>query len=372
MLSRETCLVMKKFRMLCLFVLTCLCMVLVLPSSLVQAHDNSPGYSDIEIGETNVTMQLYLEQIFLLDVAHTPWNGDPMNDAYLQQNGEQMKKAVAEKLTVEANGQRLKAVPTGLKISNRAGVDMIEFDYEFPSPQKIENVSITNDIYVRNSRATHTNFATIKMGGQTTEFVFQNDDRTYKVGDVKAAFSTGTMVKQFLLLGIKHILTGYDHLLFLLTLLLVAGSFKDIVKIVTTFTIAHTITLILAALNVISLPSKWVEAAIALTICYVAAENLYKKQFSKRWMLTLGLGLIHGFGFAGALAEMDIPKSHQLTALLTFNVGVELGQMAVVAVLLPILLYLRRFKWHRQFVRTGSGLIFALGFVWLLQRLFWT
>ncbi|HEU4965249.1 MAG TPA: HupE/UreJ family protein, partial [Bacilli bacterium] len=160
----------------------------------------------------------------------------------------------------------------------------------------------------------------------------------------------------------------YDHLLFLFSLLLVVRTWKDIVKIVSTFTVAHTITLILAALQVVHLPSWLVEVSIALSICYVAAENLLKKQFNKRWLLTFALGLIHGFGFAGVLAEMSLPKTHMLTGLVTFNLGVEAGQLGVVIVLLPFLLWMRKAKWHPRFLQVGSVLIFLLGLTWAVQR----
>lgn len=337
------------------------------------AHDNSPAYSEISIESNQVVMTLWLQQIYTLDVARgLPWNGDPFDDNYINTHREKMLSDVGARVIVEANGQRLTPEPTakGVSLEEKNQQPMVRFDYVFPSAEKIESLKITDNLFVRDNPHTLTHFATIKMGGESSGFVFKETERTYQVGDVAVAVSTWTVFKQFLILGVEHILTGYDHLLFLFALLLVAKTFKDIVKIVTTFTIAHTVTLLLAALGVIELPSLLVEVAIALSICYVAIENLIKKEYNKRWMITFALGLLHGFGFAGVLGEMTLPKENMLTALLTFNLGVEVGQMAVVLLVLPILFFLRRFTWHGLFVKVGSGVILAAGLFWTVERLF--
>lgn len=335
-----------------------------------KAHDNSVGFSEIEVMTDRVHVTLFLEQIFLLDVAKLPWNGDPFDEAYIEQHGDAMSKSAAPHLYVIADGERLTAVPAGVKLTNRAGIDYVQIDYDYEAAKAITGLEIKNDLYVRDNPHTHTNFATIKVGDRQTEFIFEEEKRTYKIDNVADAFSTWFVVKQFFLLGVKHILEGYDHLLFLLSLLLVVRGWRDIVKIVTTFTVAHTITLILASLQVVSLPSLLVEVAIALSICYVAAENLFKKEFKKRWLVTFVLGLIHGFGFAGVLAELSMPKSHLLTGLLTFNLGVEAGQLAVVLVVMPLLLLVRKASWHKRFVQAGSVAIFLFGLFWVVQRLF--
>jgi hydrogenase/urease accessory protein HupE len=146
---------------------------------------------------------------------------------------------------------------------------------------------------------------------------------------------------RFFGLGVEHILLGYDHLLFLFALLLVRLRFRDLAVIVTSFTVAHSITLVGAGLGAFSLPSAIVEPAIALTILYVGLENFFIKKPSRRWVLTFALGLIHGFGFAGLLAEIGLPKTGTVPALLSFNVGVEVGQLAMVAVVVPALTALR-------------------------------
>jgi hydrogenase/urease accessory protein HupE len=171
--------------------------------------------------------------------------------------------------------------------------------------------------------------------------------------------SPDTSFSKFLPLGIEHILFGYDHLLFLFALLLTVKSFGEIIKIVTSFTVAHSITLTLAALNIIQISPKFIEPLIAVSIIFVGIENLVKSEQKNRWMLTYAFGLIHGFGFASALQEVGIGSGFGVTVpLLSFNLGVEIGQMAVVLLILPILWKLRNFEiYTNRLVPIGSGLV---------------
>ncbi len=175
-------------------------------------------------------------------------------------------------------------------------------------------------------------------------------------------------IGEFVLLGIEHILTGYDHIAFLLALIVVGLSIKEVLKIITAFTIAHSITLLLAATQVISLNSRVVESVIAFSICFVALENLFRKEVNYRWLLTFCFGLIHGFGFASVLQELIVGKSNLLVSVVSFNLGVELGQLMIFLVLLPIL-HMLRTKIEFRKVTVGVSLaIFVLGFTWLIER----
>ena len=153
-----------------------------------------------------------------------------------------------------------------------------------------------------------------------------------------------TSSAEFVALGVKHIWTGYDHLLFLLALLVVTRGFGEALKIITCFTLAHSITLAVATFNFISLPSRLVEPLIAASIVYVGLENLLRRGEPKgRWLLTFAFGLIHGFGFASVLREMGVGANGAGVAgpLFSFNLGVELGQLVVAAVVLPLIWWLR-------------------------------
>lgn len=175
----------------------------------------------------------------------------------------------------------------------------------------------------------------------------------------------------FFRLGIEHILTGYDHLLFLFALLLVGGRLRSLLAVITAFTVAHSLTLGLAALGLFTLSPSVVEPAIALSIAYVGVENFFVKSADRRYLLTFPFGLIHGFGFAGALSEIALPRAQVPSALLAFNLGVESGQLAVVAVVLPLLLLLRKKTWFLDYgVKALSGLVVIAGVVWFVQRVF--
>ena len=187
--------------------------------------------------------------------------------------------------------------------------------------------------------------------------------------------------------GVWHIWVGFDHILFLLSLLLPAvliwqrarwqaaprfsTSFFEVAKIVTAFTLAHSITLSLATLGVVALPTRLVESAIAASVVLAALNNLRPILRGRRWMVAFGFGLIHGFGFASVLADLGLPSGALVLALVGFNVGVEAGQLAIVSVFLPLAFVLRR-SWFYQRLVVGGGslLIAAVASVWLAERAF--
>lgn len=178
---------------------------------------------------------------------------------------------------------------------------------------------------------------------------------------------------EFVKLGVEHIWTGYDHLMFLFALLIVCRSFRSIVTIISCFTVAHSLTLAVATLGWVSLPSRLVEPAIAASIVFVGVENLWRRGAEPRgrWALTFAFGLIHGFGFASVLTELGVGKGGSGIAMpvFTFNLGVELGQIAIAAVVLPIVWQLRKQEW---FVRRGvavlSVIVVVMGIYWLGER----
>jgi hypothetical protein len=187
--------------------------------------------------------------------------------------------------------------------------------------------------------------------------------------------------------GVWHIWIGFDHILFLLSLLLPAvmlwraarwhpvddfrAAFWDVFRIVTSFTVAHSITLTLAALQVIALPTRLVESAIAASVVVAALNNIKPLVLGRRWAVAFGFGLIHGFGFATVLAELGLPSDALLIALVGFNLGVEVGQLAIVALFLPLAYSLRRSQLYRRWVMLGGSLLIALiAAVWLIERAF--
>ncbi len=185
----------------------------------------------------------------------------------------------------------------------------------------------------------------------------------------KPLLSAWQLAPKFFAAGIEHIMTGYDHLCFLLAVVLWASRAWPVVKIVTAFTVSHSITLSLAALQIVTVPSAWTETAIALSIIYVAVENFVTRKVDGRWRDTFFFGFVHGFGFASGLTEMGVPQRAIVPALASFNLGVEVGQIGVVMVVVPLLVFIDKtfFKGQRnlRLVQICSGVIAFFGAYWL-------
>ena len=176
---------------------------------------------------------------------------------------------------------------------------------------------------------------------------------------------------RFLALGIEHIFTGYDHLAFLLAVLLTGGSLLSNARVITSFTIAHSLTLALATFGVITLPATVVEPLIAVSIVFVGIENLVRRQVAARWLVTFAFGLIHGLGFAQILRELGIATMgiRGAVPLLSFNLGVELAQLSIAALILPLIWRLQhRPTFMLKHVPALSLLITLAGVYWLLTR----
>ncbi|WP_028104504.1 HupE/UreJ family protein [Pseudoduganella violaceinigra] len=222
--------------------------------------------------------------------------------------------------------------------------------------------------------AQHRGMASFTVDGKTQSAVLGGDRTRFTAGG--GAGDNWRQAIDYLRHGVWHIWTGYDHILFLLSLLLPAVLAKgwrpasaDVLRIVTAFTLAHSITLSLAALQVVTLPSRLVESAIAASVAVAALNNIWPLVQGKRWLAAFTFGLLHGFGFAGVLGDLGLPRGAAALALAAFNVGVELGQLAIVAAFVP-LAYAMRSTWvYRQvLVKGGSGCIAVLAMVWLAER----
>jgi hypothetical protein len=202
-----------------------------------------------------------------------------------------------------------------------------------------------------------------------------------------AAASRWSQFVDYLVEGVWHIWIGYDHILFLLALLLPAvlvwrehawqpaerfgGAFIDVLKIVTAFTVAHSITLTLATLGFVSLPSRLVESTIAASVVLAALNNVFPLFHGRRWIVAFVFGLIHGFGFASVLADLGLPQGTLALALVGFNLGVECGQLAIVAVFLPLAFALRRSGFYRRGIFiAGSLAIVVVAALWFAERAF--
>ncbi len=218
---------------------------------------------------------------------------------------------------------------------------------------------------------------------QTFVNVYERDTLTSQmildINHTQTEYFAGTrqgelaVIRKFIPAGIHHILIGPDHLLFLVGLLLLGGSLRRLAMVVTSFTIAHSVTLSLAALNILSPPARIIEPAIALSIVYVGADNLLAQggRDVRAW-IAFTFGFIHGFGFASVLREMELPSRALGWSLFSFNFGVEIGQLLVVVpVALAFAVIRSRSEWaRRRLVYTGSIVVIAAGSFWFVQRVF--
>lgn len=290
------------------------------------------------------------------------------------------KPAIAElirkNLHVEVDGDLIQPIEMpGVEFDdqNNARVDLL-----YPAHPKVE-FSIEST-FLKLFPDGHQQFIAFRSNSDTViaEKMLKKTDMKFNLSlntDTKAETLPASLwpaFTDFFKLGIEHILTGYDHLLFLFALLAVTHNFWPALKIITFFTVAHSITLALAGLDLFELRSNLVEPLIALTIVYVSVENMIRgEHVSGRHWLTFGFGLIHGFGFAGVLKEMEISagQSGILLPLFSFNLGIESGQIAVTSVVLPLIWWINNTSPRAtQIFRAGSALIALLGAYWFLER----
>jgi hydrogenase/urease accessory protein HupE len=222
--------------------------------------------------------------------------------------------------------------------------------------------------------AQHLVSLTIESGKQE----FALDKNTPELALSDGVPSNFRVAGHFLAAGVEHIFLGYDHIAFLIAIILWASRLWPVVKAVTAFTFAHSITLSLAALDVVRIPSAIIEPAIAASIIYVAVENFTTREAGKRWRETFLFGLIHGFGFASAFGELGLPKAKLIAALAAFNCGVEIGQVLIVATAFGLLSAADRWQVsgasgpvrNPALVHAVSFAIVLLGSYWFVSRTF--
>lgn len=293
-------------------------------------------------------------------------------------NGAQTTQAKLEALanrafTLETDGRRIRPLTVSTRVDQNKNV---EFDYTYDRPDASGEITIHSSLLSELPFGHRQAFAALDGSGkEIARSLLSNRENTAKITPGEISPAPSHSFSDFLLLGIRHILTGYDHLLFLFGLLVVCRNLREAALLITCFTLAHSLTLALSTFGLVQLPSRWIESAIAASILYVGAENLLRGggRFRGRWLLTFSFGLVHGLGFASVLREMGVANSGAaaVVPLVAFNSGVEVGQLCVAAILLPLILHFRK---HPRFLRVGvpacSALVAAAGACWLVQRTF--
>jgi hypothetical protein len=334
--------------------------VLALRAAGVSAHTTSTGLARITIDGTAVVYRVTLVLSELPEAPRQLFSAAADGD---QTAAELAVDELRRRVTIGDNAHQCRA-GRGVIQGSRVADGRVTLELTLRCPSPLRRIVFT-DNWPDLLGEHHRTLARIEHGGTVHEAALSPDTRRVTIDLAAAPRTSG-----FLLLGIEHVLTGYDHVLFLVALLLGGGRLLSMLKIITAFTVAHSVTLGLAVLGAVSIPDRLVETVIAASIVWVAIENVaFPAASSRRWLVALGFGLVHGFGFAGALSELDLPRAGLAVALLLFNVGVEVGQAVVVAAVVPILFWIRRRRWEPLVIRAGSALLVVLGLVWFVERL---
>ena len=356
--------------------------VLGLISVPARAHQSSVSYHDVLIADDGqVEWTLRLSSRDLYEALGLDRDRDA-TDAEISSGKERLVGYVTARLQVTADGAPCPLGGPTLAILQQ-NMRFAEIKVAASCRLPLATIGLDDHLFF-DLDPRHTGFLRVTYAGRalTEEFSKGFEHFEWKLG-LGAPIELG--LPEYVWKGMEHIYTGYDHITFIIGLLLVAAVRRDprgwtsrplnlavpyVLKVVTAFTLAHSLTLILAALDVIQLPSRFVESAIAASIVYIAVENLAPREPRYRWPVAFLFGLVHGMGFAAMLRPI-LPPHGVVVPLLAFNVGVELGQLTIVAALLPLLLAAARARAerYRRVVVLGGSLVVALaGTLWLVER----
>ncbi len=342
----------------------------LLSAAFARAHQVGLSRGDYRWDGVTVTAELVFARRELAGLVKSldDDGDDTLTPVEVQRAREPLARAVVDRIEVRSEGAPCKGTLDDASLAEEDGL-ALRVVYRCPASGRAAHVDLAllDDLPHGHRHIAHTTAA-----DAVTESVVFAARRSFDVAlpeGAVAAEPADASFSGFFLMGIEHILFGYDHLVFLFGLVLVGGRLRAILLVITAFTVAHSITLGLAVLGIVAPSGRLIEPAIALSVAYVGVENQFVKDADKRWRITFPFGLIHGFGFAGALGEIALPRPQIPAALLAFNLGVEAGQLAILALVLPIILWARKKTWFAERgVKILSWGIAALGLVWFVLR----
>ncbi|NOU69825.1 hypothetical protein GC096_38070 [Paenibacillus sp. LMG 31461] len=354
-------------------------LIVIWPVHSASAHMATTGYSDVSIDNSTMRYQLYLDP-----EEYAQWLDSKSNKstyvfdpAAPQQSAwkiDDVQRMITEGLFVNSANVTETATLQGVTLKQRENRSYMMIDLVYDFPAAIQDYAINYELFFDDLDPQHQNFTKIHYKGSSVDMVFNKDHRL--VAEEAEGMKSGSRslmlpdwlvsIIEYIGIGVHHIWTGIDHLLFVTALIILPQRKRDYLKTLTAFTIGHSITLILASLKIVNIPSSVVEPLIALSIVYVAVENIWLRKINKRWALSLGFGLIHGLGFAEVLRDAFL--NHFILSLFSFNVGVEIGQIGVLLVLLPIVVFASKWRNYRYALGIASGLIALMGAIWVVER----
>jgi hydrogenase/urease accessory protein HupE len=334
------------------------------------AHPVPFSYLDVRIEPGAIELTLVAH---MFDIAHELGIDPPdrvLDPSVLISKGDAVLALLRGRLQITAGG-RVLSEGTWSAAEPLPDRQSVRWRARYPATSAPGSVTVTATLFPYDPA--HQTFLNFYEGGALTSQAIldrSHPQLEYFVGDRQGVFA---VIRKFVPAGIHHILVGPDHLLFLVGLLLLGGSIRRLLLVVSAFTAAHSITLSLAALNIITPPARLIEPAIALSIVYVGVDNLMvgRGRDVRAW-IAFAFGFIHGFGFANVLREMNLPSRALGWSLFSFNVGVEIGQLLVVVVVASVLIALRSRNEAagRRLAFAGSLAVIVLGAFWFIQRVF--
>lgn len=360
----------------------CSVLLLLACGSAAWAHDEKFSVSRVEIKDDGVTWSVEISLRGYEKVLKLPADPDLMSERQFQG----LKPAIVEYLRtclrVTVDGEPVEPEAGALSplyerhvASGEMVIAHAQQTFRFASANPVRNVVISGAFFATKTDQHHALINVAWNGARRSYSRFGPFELELTPSRIQPTF--WSTVAEFLIWGAHHIFIGYDHIAFLLALLLASRSLGEVVRVATSFTLAHSLTLLLAAQEVITLPSAVTESLIAASIVYVAAENYFLKEAKYRWVLTFLFGLVHGLGFSSVLRERLQDLDSILLPVVSFNFGVELGQIAILLVAFPILVLIRKgateeasANRHRLLVRVGSAPILLLGCFWVVDRIF--
>lgn len=341
----------------------------LLPNNASAHTDNSEGYSKMTMDRDKLHVELHLDFFELgrlIDFGVSPGaQADQMKTA-LDNHRQTLAKYVDSHFEVFTDGAKAVGTIKSTDIERRVGRDYAVIGLDFQAPSTKASIQIHYSVFFDDNDPMHRNIATYDLENKKGQFIFNAGERELNVGTESVA---GQFFR-FVQLGFHHIMIGYDHILFVIALVLGARRVTDVLKVISIFTLAHSITLGLTALKLIHFPSEIVEPLIALSIAFVAVENYFGFSSKIRFAVVFGFGLIHGVGFAGALQLSNDVTWRSLVSILSFNIGVESGQALIILLLFPLLVYIRRFQWSAVVQGAVTAGIFGMGLIWYFDRFF--
>ena len=347
-----------------------LILVLLAVAAPAPAHPAPFSYLDLHLWPGRVDGALVAHAIDLAHELGLPSPDQLRDPRVVDANQDRMFALVRQRLSLIAGGTTFE--PLVDRVDILADRQALQFTLRFAVERPPDSFVVRAALFPYD--ANHQTFVNVYEGGALRHQGIFNATRSSLEYFPGTAQGTLAVVRKFVIEGARHIAIGPDHILFLVGLLLLGGSLMQLVRIVTAFTVAHSLTLTLAVLNVLDPSARLVEPAVALSIIYIGADNLLVTRQSRdvRAWIALTFGLIHGFGFASVLREMDLPRQALGWSLFSFNAGVEIGQVAIVLVVASALAAARRASetLGQRLVYVGSAGVLAAGAYWFVQRVF--